>query len=456
MGNQEHVDLVQVEFQNPHASMPLSVTAEVYTNTSDEQILANIEKNARARPKNWLKRLPPMPGHAVIVGGGPSLVDHIDEIARNKANGATVFALNAASKLLTLYGVRPDYQIILDSRPESAALIDVMAEKHLFASQCDPVLFKLMPNAILWHSTHGDHAPDFPWYDADYTMIGGSITVGNAAPVIAFALGFRDITCYGYDSSYRDAALHAYPQALTPDEAVIAKTEFRGKTYKSSVAMKLQAQYFMIRARALKEYGVMLRVKGSGLLPDMFNAPPLTEVEKYESIWQEPAYRVHSPGERLAQTFVNWCQITDQDTVIDVGCGTGRGAAAIKRLTGADVLTLDFASNAPDGGIVPDYVMDIAAIGGRMAGVAYCTDVLEHIPPERIDATLAGLFRAAPRVFIQVSTEPDDMGALINQQLHMSVHDAYWWKDKLAEHGEVRQYEVHDGAAIFYVIKEQS
>lgn len=160
------------------------------------------------------------------------------------------------------------------------------------------------------------------------------------------------------------------------------------------------------------------------------------EKNKYERMWDVPAYRNHAPGEQLARSAFIDMGMSKGDTLIDFGCGTGRPAKQFQSL-GAKVTGIDHATNCLD----PD--VSINFLQGCLwelppdlrSDYGYCTDVMEHIPPEKVDAVLSEIKRVvAKKVFFQIATFPDGMGKRIGETLHLSVHGPDWWQVKLSEH----------------------
>jgi hypothetical protein len=100
---------------------------EILCNTNDEMLFANISENSR-KHRSWIKMLEAHDGHAVIVGGGPSIQEHLPTIRKRQDLGQTIFALNGAAKFLSKNGIIPDYQVILDARPGNVVLIGQRAE----------------------------------------------------------------------------------------------------------------------------------------------------------------------------------------------------------------------------------------------------------------------------------------------------------------------------------------
>jgi hypothetical protein len=55
--------------------------------------------------------------------------------------------------------------------------------------------------------------------------------------------------------------------------------------------------------------------------------PP--EKDIYKTMWDKPEYRVVSPGEMIAKEFLRQAKPVPNSSVIDLGCGTGRGSKAL-------------------------------------------------------------------------------------------------------------------------------
>ena len=416
---------LQIKHQNPGAMMPLILPVALICNTSDEDIYNNIRTNS-AGHMNWVKCEEPHDGIAVLCGSGPSLVDTLDEIKWQAASGAKVFAMNGAAKFLADNGVMPDYQILIDARIGTADLIGP-ARHHLFASQVHPECFIRQPDAQLWHLQVGNIENEFPEYKDAYALIGGAASVGNTATCLAYAMGYRNLQIYGYDSSNRDGAGHAFRQPMN-DGDPCAHVLFNGKEYIASLTMKLQAEKFQETSKALQEGGCHIEVHGSGLLPDMWNTPveELTEQEKYVRMWSHDAYRMVSPGEECVNTFLEICD--PNGLVIDFGCGTGRAGLKISDY-GCTVVLMDFTENSRDPSAMhlPFWQHDLTQPITHKAKFGYCTDVMEHIATENVDIVIRNIMESARTTFFQISTVPDNMGAIIGQQLHLTVMPHDWW-----------------------------
>ena len=189
----------------------------------------------------------------------------------------------------------------------------------------------------------------------------------------------------------------------------------------------------------------------------------LSEKEKYEKMWTVEDYRKVSPGELAANTFLSLAKPKPQDPIIDFGCGTGRGGFFLWAMGRMDVTMLDLASNCLDEDLrtacekFPDQIRfkehDLNDPYQEPARYGYCTDVMEHIPPDEIDTVLNNILDAAQSVFFRISTTPDVMGPkYLNQHLHLSVHNYSWWAKKFLEHDVVILHSEDLGEVVdFYV-----
>lgn len=446
---------LQMKHWNPGAEMPLILPVHLICNTSDEVIYDNIRRNSHAHSTGWLDVTPAHDGVAILCGSGPSLADTVGEIRAKQEAGGKVFAMNGAAKFLNERGIVPDYQVIIDAREETASLIGP-AKHHLFASQVHPECFRRKPDAQLWHLQVENIDDLLPETQPSHCMVGGAASVGNTSTCLVYAMGYRDLQIYGYDSSHRDGEGHAFRQKMN-DGDPCAVVRFRDKEYTCSLTMKLQAERFQETARHLQALGCKIEVHGSGLLPDMWNAPveTLTEAEKYQRMWAHAEYRELSPGELCADTFLE--KVKPEGVVIDFGCGTGRGALKIFR-AGCEVMLLDFAENCRDQEArrLPFLQCDLTERIPLAAPYGFCADVMEHIPPDDVAKVIQNIMGAADTVFFQISTVPDLAGALIGHALHLSVHDHEWWKSRFKCLGYAVTYEERGDIASTFIVRNDA
>ena len=448
---------LQISHQNKEATKPLILPVQLICNTSDDEIYSNIRENSSLK-KKWIQVEKEHDGIAILCGSGPSLADFLGEIKEKQAKGGKVFAMNGAAKFLNENGIIPDYQVMIDARIETADLIGP-AKEHLFASQVHPECFKRVPDARLWHLQVGNIENEFPDYEDSYCLIGGAASVGNTATCLAYAMGYRDLQIYGYDSSHRENRGHAFHQKMNDGDPTCHVT-FNGKEFIASLTMKLQAEKFQETSAALVSSGCKIEVRGDGLLPEMWRNPKeiISEYEKYKKMWEHKEYRDVSPGEHCANKFV---EIVNPDSfyrIIDYGCGTGRGSKKIRDLTGCEVVQIDFTENSRDDDAKDfefyqhDLLEPIPVIGDY----GFCTDVMEHIEPENINTAITNIMNSSPEVFFQISTVPDVMGSLIGEHLHLTVRPHEWWMKQFSDLGYIVSWDEEHEVSSFFLVKNRS
>jgi len=165
------------------------------------------------------------------------------------------------------------------------------------------------------------------------------------------------------------------------------------------------------------------------------------EKAKYKKAWEHKAYRNYSPGEHVSVHYVLKCS-PKRGRMIDFGTGTGRGALILHKL-GFDITMIDIADNCLDDE-VKDEIGDRLVIGNLWdkldlpkAEEGFCTDVMEHIPEEKVDAVIENTLRLCDRVFFHICLREDHFGQELGEHLHLTVKPYLWWLNKIKEYGEV-------------------
>lgn len=448
------MDVMQITMQNPDAEMPMIIPVIVLNNTPKEKIEAHVRANT-AINLPWLNSVPAHDRVAIICGGGPSLADHEQHIwDLADAPRVDIFGLNGAARWCFEHGLAVDYQIIVDAQEQTADLIDPYAQHRICASQVHPLtaaqatmLFSLANEGI------EELFPPERVARGGYTLVGGGVSVGITALCVAYTLGYRKMHLFGYDSSNRNGATHAYMQLLNVLIPNIDVT-WAGKTYTASMPMKLQAEAFPAFARALIEAGCEIEVHGDGLLPAMWHNPPMTEREKYQQLWTRNDYRQWSPGEDAVEQFLEVAK--PHGHVVDFGCGTGRAGKAIHE-AGNPVLLVDFTDNCRDRDCMgfPFLQWDLAEPMPFRAPWGFCADVMEHIPTDDVPTVIRNITEVADRVWFQIATRPDKFGATIGQQLHLTVRNHKWWSVMLERYGDIMWQEERPGVSSFYIFSDR-
>jgi SAM-dependent methyltransferase len=450
-------------YQHPAATMPLTVPVHLVCNTPDEILIANIKANS-ALKREWIAQVPAHDGVALICGSGPSLGDDLGMIDELHSKGGTIFAMNGAASFLAGKGFWADYQVIADAREQTATLIGP-ARNHIFASQVHPALFAKETDAKLVQvNFYEDHTEFLKLIEdvgpADFALIGSHGSVGNVSLALVYAMGFRNIHVFGFDSSFRDEAGHAFSQPMNVTEPV-CQVEYAGKKYQCTFTMKSQADVFPRLAYELEQMGARFTVHGSGFLQDRWNGERAKtleqrEADKYRLMWEQPNYRDWSPGLDNVERAMVTLGISANDSLTDFGCGAGQATLAF-RAHGVKAIGIDIARNATDEGGEEDWFFEACLwrLPPIVSDCGLCCDVMEHIPPKKIDDVLSGIARGVKRgAYFAIDSVPDRLGLIIGQPLHLTVRPPAWWKEQLEKHfASVTQ---HDGGVFVCLHKEEA
>lgn len=263
---------VPVDYQNPHATSGLKLALQLILNTPSEEIEQNIRSNSREYGR-WAQLQEPHEGVAVLIGGGPSVDDCVEQIKALQDAGAGVFAMNGASKWAMDNLIPVDIQVIIDAKEETSTLVDPNAHYHMFASRCNPKTLACADELTMFHMYQPnieDLLPSERVTQGGYVMVGGDTSVGVCAMCVAFSQGFREFHVFGYDSSHRDMKSHAYKQLMNNNMPTMEVIQ-GGRTFISSIAMSKQPESFMAHIKELKDAGCTFNVYGDGLLQAVYN-----------------------------------------------------------------------------------------------------------------------------------------------------------------------------------------
>ena len=120
--------------------------------------------------------------------------------------------------------------------------------------------------------------------------------------------------------------------------------------------------------------------------------------------------------------------------MIDFGCGTGRGAQALRDM-GMNVRAVDFAPNCLDPEVrVPFVQACLWDLPPMRAKWGYCTDVMEHIPTEKVIDVLQGIRDRVQGCYFSIATGEDDLGHIAGRKLHLTLMTAEQWAEVLGRY----------------------
>jgi len=234
-------------------SQPLNLTAK--TCVDDEGINENVRYNLDHINK-WVEPLRLHDRKAVIVSAGPSVKQHLEQIRDLKYFGYDIYCVKHSLPILVEAGIEPTACIVLDPRPvhgksthgiKRSKLFDVAKKgtNFLVASMTNQKTTKYLQrkgmNVIGWHAAVGEIVHKFR------SEINCSITGGSSSAVrglyLLHAMGYRHITCVGFDSSMDFIPTEEQKQERTDEGAMkYLQIEALGKKYWTSGELVCQAQ----------------------------------------------------------------------------------------------------------------------------------------------------------------------------------------------------------------------
>jgi hypothetical protein len=265
-----------------------------------------IEENQRyAHSLGYSTEMPTGEGTLIIVAGGPSLEECIEEIRDLSQAGEKILACNGAYQYLQEAGIAPWAMMILDTDENNSDFVKIRNGHtiHLIASRCHKSVFDMFPpwggqrlDVRVWDiSANVDeiNANGRPVVgDKSVTANGGKrvasgSTVAIQALISGFNMGFRNFEFFGMDSCVMNDRHHTYSQPwndeceVWPDPIYVGDRGFICESW-----MILQAQDFQKILRVMWPY-IGLKVHGDGLIAAI--------LEEGERVYQKQKKRPSEP-----------------------------------------------------------------------------------------------------------------------------------------------------------------
>lgn len=154
----------------------------------------------------------------------------------------------------------------------------------------------------------------------------------------------------------------------------------------------------------------------------------LKERDKYARIWADTHYHQNSPGLNVAPMAFDVLGLMPGDSLIDYGCGQGKAVDYFRKRQ-IDAKGVDIVKLRPD--VTEGCLWDLPRMQSHYA---FSADVLEHIPEDKVRASLEGIRdRTRKEGFFTIATCDDVHGDRIGETLHLTVQPIEWWRDLLQD-----------------------
>lgn len=168
-----------------------------------------------------------------IIGGGPSINDHLKTIRKLKRRGVAIVSVNKTHDWLLSKGIVPWGHILLDPMEWVAGYVQRPRKdvRYFVASQCHDAVFDALKGypVFLWHADQDfPEGPEPSTYLKEHYPVAtktqtwvatpGSTTVSLRAMPLGHTMGADKFHLIGLDSSRTpNGALHAYDKPEPPD-----------------------------------------------------------------------------------------------------------------------------------------------------------------------------------------------------------------------------------------------
>ena len=383
-----------------------------------------------------------------VVGYGPSLQDTWEQVR----NYAHVITCSGSHKFLIERGIVPTYHVEVDPRAHKVGLLGPPHPNvwYLPASTCAPEYFTHLESGLgpqvfahhvlLWHVFDATEEGKRTLPFGEWAVLGGC-DVGLRALALAAFLGYTDLHVFGLDGCARAGARHASEHPYTKQKyAECEYPEGSGTIYHTTPAMLEAARQTVHELRQLPKvratfYGEGLTqaiVRDADLTPTQaeplvnivaFHKPELISAEYRQLNAQlhreNMAYGVG--GEKHAEQVLKLTKVLKTKDVLDYGCGKGRLAKGL-----------------------PFHIQEYdPAVPGKEespkpADIVVCTDVLEHIEPEKLGDVLRDLKRCTRLVgYFTIHMGPASKTLPDGRNTHLIQRPRKWWELRLRKRFQI-------------------
>lgn len=411
----------------------------------------------------------------VMICGGPSLANHLDEI-RQKANDPNylIVCSNMTASYLLDNQIIPHVHFIID--PQEKKKFDVKRtspETHYWINvACNPAVFEeLKSQSIKPYVFLADFEAEGKAIQAvkdslkpgepGMMAVQGGTMAGLRAINLADSLGFRKMEYYGFDATVQIADGKARPYAYEKKrgEAIITITCDRcPQEFDTTLIFQRQVNEFLSWRQKMPWMDI--KIIGGGLIAHSFEHLKEFEAQqKHSELRYTPEYAelqkaLHAEskygvtGQQFVPTiFHAISQLAKKYgpvRVLDYGSSKGHTMEAVR-----EKLVI------PPG--VADYCYDPFVDGlsrdPEPADLVLCIDVMEHVEPECTKAVLDHIQALTRKlVFFSIDLMPAQKVLADGRNAHINLRTPEFWMRELKKRFVIGEAKVvHDGEALLVV-----
>lgn len=420
-----------------------------------DQLFENIRKNVAGGYYVPLYTLPYDERVFVMVCGGPSLAEHLEEL-REKSRQPDKYCVvcsNMTGGYLLENGITPHAHFILD--PQEKKKFDLLPHRVSKETQywlnvaCDPAVFDALkaldikPHAFLADFDSAGTAIQavkdaLPPGQPGMMAIQGGTMAGLRAFNLADALGFRSMEYYGFDGSVKVSGDKVQPYAYEKrrGETIIEVTcDLCPATFDTTLIFQRQVNEFLEWRQNMPWLDV--EIIGGGLISHSFEH--LKERERAKEA-KNAAYRftlgyadlqraLHAEGnyggagrEYVPTIFHAISQLVKRHgavSVLDYGSAGGNTMKAVRGTLWVPDCVTD---------LCYDPFVDEYSAEPEPADLVLCNDVLEHVEPECTAAVLDHLQSLTKKIiFLSIALKSANKVLADGRNAHINLRTAEFW-----------------------------
>jgi len=231
-----------------------------------EIILANAA-GAEARGLPFIERMAPHERPLAVVGGGPSVLAHLDELRAF----TDIWAINGTCQWLKGHGIE---SILFSVDPgEDMPPLCEGVERAILASNCHPGAFDALggKDVRIFHTfLREDIGPEIVALCERFAIVPGT-TSACSAPLAALRMGYKRIVYFGCEGSFAETT-HSFKDEDHESQVIVRAG---GKDFRTNLQFYMQSEYL---AKLCRLFPTFLCERSGGLLRAMIEHPDTWEV----------------------------------------------------------------------------------------------------------------------------------------------------------------------------------